>query len=80
MGFALWIDGDQAWAQGTSEYRAMGVAVISVTDIFQHRDFRARRRLPRLDPPLYQGMFASIGALNLFLKTGEEQPARRRGR
>lgn len=28
MGFGLWTAGDQGWAQGTSEYDAMDVAVI----------------------------------------------------
>ena len=80
MGFGLWIDRDQAWAQGTSEYRAMGAAVISVTDIFLPRDFRPRRRIPHLEPAQYQGMFPSIGALNLFLKQPAAKPARWRGR
>jgi hypothetical protein len=40
MGFALWIDGELAWAQGVHEYRPMGAAVIGVTDRFRHRDFR----------------------------------------
>ncbi len=28
MGFALWLDDELAWAQGTHEYRPMGTAVI----------------------------------------------------
>jgi hypothetical protein len=67
MGYALWIDHDLAWAQGTSEYRAQGVAVVAATDLFRARDFRARRRLPRLPAAAYRGMFASVGALNLYL-------------
>ena len=43
MGFALWTDGERAWAQGTSEYRAMGVAVIAASDLFRNRDFHPRR-------------------------------------
>ena len=67
MGFALWIDDSVAWAQGTSEYRAMGTAVISVSDVFQNRDFRSRRRLPRLPHNTYRGMFASVGQMNAHL-------------
>ena len=48
MGFHLWIDGEVAWAQGTYEYRPMGAAVISTTDLFRRRDFNARRRVPAL--------------------------------
>ncbi|MFN0170820.1 MAG: hypothetical protein ACKV22_30745 [Bryobacteraceae bacterium] len=68
MGFSLWLDRELAWAQGTSEYRAMGTAVVAATDLFHHRDFRSRRRLPHLPPSTYQGMFASVGELNLQLK------------
>ncbi len=68
MGFALWLDGDLAWAQGTSEYRALGTAVVAATDLFHNRDFRSRRRLPRLPVSTYQGMFASVGDLNVQLK------------
>ncbi len=67
MGFVLWIKDDLAWAQGTSEYRAHGVAVISATDLFQQRDFKPRRPLPPGDPLAFAGMFASIGDLNLQL-------------
>jgi hypothetical protein len=67
MGFALWIDDAVAWAQGTSEYRAMGTAVISASDVFQNRDFRPRRRLPRMQHESYRGMFASLGEMNAHL-------------
>jgi hypothetical protein len=73
VGFALWIKDDLAWAQGTSEYRALGVAVISATDLFQQRDFKPRRIPPSRDPFAYKGMFASIGALNAQLR----RPGRR---
>ena len=44
MGFYLWLDDDVAWAQGTYEYRPMGAAVISASDLFRRRDFEARRQ------------------------------------
>ena len=69
MGFLLWIDGDVAWAQGTYESRAMGSAVISVTDLFQHRDFRPSRRPPGVFDPAYVGWFASLSEMNARLRT-----------
>jgi len=69
MGFALWIDGDLAWAQGTHEYRPMGVAVVGASGTFTPRDFRARRRAPLHDPSRFVGYFASIGHLNQHLET-----------
>ena len=68
MGFALWIDGDLAWAQGTHEYRPMGVAVVGTAGTFTSRDFRARRRVPFRDPARFAGFFASIGHLNQHLE------------
>jgi len=67
MGFYLWLDGDLAWAQGTYEYRAMGTAVISATDLFCRRDFDPKRRPP--GSALRVGQFASLGHLNLHLQT-----------
>jgi len=68
MGFALWIRDDEAIAQGTHEYRPMGVAVIGVRGVFTPRDFRRNRRaLTRTDPSL-AGYFASLGEMNDFLK------------
>ncbi len=68
MGFYLWVDEQFAWAQGTYEYRPMGAAVISCTDLFRRRDFSARRppRAPRTAQ--YAGQFASLGHLNQHLK------------
>ena len=66
MGFALWMDGDRAWAQGTSEYRAMGVAVVAISDLFRQSDFRPRRRTPLGKE--YVGLFASVGQLNAELR------------
>lgn len=68
MGFALWIRQEEAVAQGTHEYRPMGVAVIGVRGVFTPRDFRRSRRPPaRMDPTL-AGYFASLGEMNDFLK------------
>ena len=67
MGFALWIDDDRAWAQGTSEYRALGSAVIAVTDLFEPRDFRPGRRPPVIGHRNFAGLFASVGDLNQYL-------------
>jgi len=68
MGFALWIDPELAWAQGRHEYRPMGVAVVSRSDLFRQRDFAARRPAPALGGPRYVGMFASLGDLNAWLE------------
>lgn len=68
VGFALWIEGDLAWAQGLHEYRPMGVAVVAVTDRFQPRDFRPSRPAPRRDERTYAGLFASLGELNSSLE------------
>ena len=77
MGFALWIDGDVAMAQGTHEYRPMGVAVIAATDLFVPRDFSPRRRTrPRTDSS-FVGLFASLGHLNGHL-TGRRSQAKQR--
>ncbi len=65
MGFALWVDSDLAWAAGTSEYRAMGAAVVSRTDLFRAADFRAARRVPAA--LTFAGHFASLGQINAWL-------------
>lgn len=65
MGFYLWIDRDIAWAQGTYEYRPLGTAAVSISDLFTRRDFRKKLR-----PPIgaeYLGQFASIGHINAEL-------------
>jgi hypothetical protein len=67
MGFALWIDGDLAWAQGVHEYRPMGTAVIGVNNVFRHRDFHSRRSSPRREGPHYVGLFASVVDLNAHM-------------
>lgn len=85
MGFQLWIQADVAWAQGTYESRAMGSAVISVTDLFRYRDFRPGRRPPDTSDPGYAGWFASLSDVNARLRTvsGAVLPSKydsRRGR
>jgi hypothetical protein len=74
MGFALWIDGPVAWAEGTHEYRPMGAGVVSVTDRFRVRDFHARRRCPSRRERTFIGLFASLEDVNRFLAV-----VRRRG-
>ena len=73
MGFYLWVDEQLAWAQGTYEYRPMGAAVISKSDLFRRRDFSARR--PPLPPRTarFAGQFASLGHLNQHLQTSRKR-------
>jgi hypothetical protein len=66
MGFALWTATGLAWAQGTHEYKPMGAAVISTTDLFRPRDFHPSRRVPEKSAT-YVGLFASIVDLNDWL-------------
>jgi hypothetical protein len=65
VGFYLWLEGDLAWAQGTYEYRPMGSAVICASDLFQRRDFSARRVVC---PPCSARRYASLGHLNAQLQ------------
>jgi len=67
VGFHLWVDDDLAWAQGTYEYRPMGSAVISASDLFRRRDFRPRRQWLPPQAARYAGQFASLGHLNTQL-------------
>ena len=86
MGFALWTDAGLAWAAGTSEYRSMGAAVVSDTDLFRAADFRPGRR-PAVSSPTFAGHFASLGQINDYLvkarghgrRPGEVQNRHRRG-
>ena len=78
MGFALWTSTGLAWAQGTHEYRPMGVAVISTTDLFRARDFHPLRRVPE-NAATYVGLFASMVDLNDWLekhRRGFTEPAK----
>ncbi|MBM3814781.1 MAG: hypothetical protein FJW20_24410 [Acidimicrobiia bacterium] len=68
MAFALWVDAETAWAEGTHEYRPMGAAVIASTDLFQPRDFRPRRRRRSRRDAAFQGLFASLEEVNQFLR------------
>jgi hypothetical protein len=68
MGFALWMKDGIARAEGTHEYRPMGIAIISTTDLFRAGDFRARRSQVELSDRDFAGYFASINHLNHFLK------------
>lgn len=77
MGFALWIDGQLAWAQGVHEYRPMGAAVIAVTDRFRQRDFHFTRSAPSRAAPSYVGLFASLGDLNGWLE-GRSQATKKK--
>jgi hypothetical protein len=68
MGFALWADNDRMWAQGTHEYKPMGVAVIAATDLFRQTDFRSGRRCPPRLHSSFIGLFASLGDVNSCLR------------
>ena len=73
MGFALWLDGHLAWAQGTHEYRPMGVAVIAATDLFAPRDFSPWRTAPGRRQAGFAGLFASLEQVNAYLKARRSQ-------
>lgn len=77
MGFALWLDGELAWAQGTHEYRPMGAAVIHSGGVFTPRDFRPALRAPRRLDPRFAGFFASLGELNAWLRRRRPRPSRK---
>jgi hypothetical protein len=76
VGFALWIDGQLAWAQGTHEYKPMGAAVIGVTDLFGPRDFSPHRRCPLRSSDRFQGLFASLSEVNAYLVARRSQGKR----
>ena len=69
MGFYLWLDEQLAWAQGTYEYRPMGAAVISKSDLFRRRDFSARRPPQPPRTAEFAGQFASLGHVNQHLQS-----------
>ena len=68
MGYSVWIENGLAWAQGTHEYKPMGVAVISATDLFRERDFNPARRCPPIPYHSYVGLFASVVDVNYWLQ------------
>lgn len=77
MGFAVWLSEDQAWAQGTHEYRPMGCAVIARNGQFRAPDFNRYRRSPDRRSPLFIGLFGSLEEVNVFLRKGKpRQPDR----
>ena len=76
MGFALWVDGDTAIAQGTHEYRPMGSAVAAAGSVFTSSDFSHRRPAPSRYDARFAGLFASLGEMNDWLQSH----TRRRGR
>lgn len=73
MGFALWMEKELAWAQGTHEYRPMGTAVIGSRTLFAARDFRPSLRAPSRSHDSYIGLFASIGEMNDYLRRSRSQ-------
>jgi hypothetical protein len=70
MGFAVWMSEEEAWAQGTHEYRPMGCAVIARTGQFRAPDFSRYRRSPSRRSPLFVGLFGSLEEVNVFLRRG----------
>jgi len=67
----LWIDDELAWAAGTYEYRALGAAVISRTDLFWAGDFRRDRSAPPASDASFVGNFASLGHVNECLNRAQ---------
>lgn len=78
MAFAVWIDSEQAWAQGLHEYRPMGTAIIARTDRFRPRDFSPRRAAPPRHANYYAGLFASLEQVNARLASLARSPASRK--
>lgn len=79
MGFALWLDRDQAWAEGTHEYRPMGSAVVARGCVFSPRDFRRTLRAPHRYDHRFRGYFASLGQMNDWLRRHPHGYRSRRG-
>jgi hypothetical protein len=73
MGFALWMEDELAWAQGTHEYKPMGTAVVAASDVFRPRDFRRARRAPRRTAQSFIGLFASLEDVNRHLRRRRSQ-------
>jgi hypothetical protein len=73
VGFALWVDRQVAWAAGTVEYRAVGAAVISRTDLFRSADFHRNLTPPEFSDPSFAGYFASLGQVNEFLSNARRK-------
>jgi hypothetical protein len=75
VGFGLWIDGETAYAQGTHEYRPMGAAIIARSTVFTARDFKPGAR-PRVEDCAFAGFFASLSAMNHYLKSERKTKGR----
>ncbi len=73
MGFYLWVADDIAWAQGTYEYRPMGMAVVAASDLFTRRDFDPRRKTRPPATARYLGQFASLGQINGVLQVNRDR-------
>jgi hypothetical protein len=73
VGYALWVDREVAWAAGTVEYRALGAAVISNTDLFRAADFKRDLKPPTFSDPTFAGYFASLGHINLHLSAARRK-------
>lgn len=71
---------DQAWAQGTHEYRPMGCAVIARNGQFRAPDFNRYRRSPHRFSPLFIGLFGSLEEVNEFLRDATPRKADTRTR
>ena len=69
MGFELYLSNGVARAEGTHEYRPMGSAVISATDLFRARDFDPRRPGTKNRTDDFAGFFASLVDLNDYLRS-----------
>jgi len=78
LGFAIWIDEQErvAWAQGTHEYRPMGVAVVAITGQFRAADFRQSLRRPRSADPLFAGFFGSLETVNDYMREHKKRTLR----
>ncbi|MCW5964838.1 MAG: hypothetical protein KIT83_12435 [Bryobacterales bacterium] len=68
MGYALWIDGDLAWAEGAHEYRAWGFAVVSANTGFHLKDFRRGSGKRERRGQEFVGLFPSLEEVNYHLR------------
>ena len=74
MGYALWIDGDVAWAEGAHEYRAWGTAVISANTRFRLANFRRMSRKRERRGENFVGLFPSLEEVNHHLRKRRTHP------
>jgi hypothetical protein len=77
LGFAVWIDDREkvVWAQGTHEYRPMGLAVIALLGQFSPRDFKQSLKRPTELDKLFAGFFGSLEEVNHYI--GDDRKQRR---